>query len=143
VLKEDVVNYLLDEKFSLEMPTESKLVARNDDVRAYIVFMDYDDGCYTFSTEKFYKNMRIPVRFFRQHEGKVPQVKIKKKALEFPCLTPALLYVSKQAYKDEMRPKDKKDLKSIVDKVEKSYTEEEKEKFYEETKELMNIIFRD
>ena len=139
-LKKDIVIYLLDEEFNIEKTAKNKLVAKRDNVRLYMVMMDFEDGDYTFSTENFYKDMRIPTRFFRQYRGRVPEIKTKDGDLEFPTLTPALFYISKIIYGENMRDRDMEDVTALEKFLLKPEMNEEREAHYKEREDLRNYI---
>jgi hypothetical protein len=144
--KEDVLDYLLNNNFMIKAKTKNKLVAINDitGVKAYLVMMDYDNGCFTFSTEKFYKNLRVPEEFFRRFEGRIQNIDKEfvdghwsSVTLGANTLTPALFIASKKAYGKQMRDKDISDIKAVEEKLNEKDMEDEKEIYEKESKKLL------
>jgi len=142
--KNDVLDFLLDNKFTIKAETENKLVALKGDLKAYIVLMDYDNGCYTFSTEKFYNNIRVPTDFFRRFEGRIEKIDkeffegaLRDVTLDANTLTPALFITSKKAYGKQMRDKDIADIKAVEARLQEEGMEKEKELYESECKELL------
>ncbi|MEM5804524.1 MAG: hypothetical protein QXU82_01615 [Candidatus Aenigmatarchaeota archaeon] len=130
--REDILDYLLDNGFSIRAQTKNKLIANKDDLRAYIVLMDYANGCFMFSTEKFYKNIRVPKEFFRRHEGSIEDL-----GLAAITLTPALFVSSKKAYGSHMRDKDLSDIRAVEAKLAEEGMEKERELYEKESRELL------
>ncbi len=82
------------------------LQAKKGDVKVDIVRLETEGGCYMFSTERFFKNIKIPKNLYGTRKCRIGDV-------EYNSLDSTLLLASKLININQAREADKEDVKLL------------------------------